>query len=141
MKDILYIEPQELSLKLKNTGNKGKDLVIVDVRDEDFIGGHIKGALHIPSHELSSCILNLIEETKDAKEVIFYCAYSQQRGPAGARLFLMEQQKIRNIKSIQEEEIFPKVYVLRGGFVEWQKKYGNDEKLTDKYNKKLWGDN
>ncbi|EMR08136.1 hypothetical protein PNEG_03574 [Pneumocystis murina B123] len=138
MIDFTYIEPQELCLKLKNTENKAKDIIIVDVREDDFIGGHIKGALHIPSYKLSSHILNLVEETKKAKEIIFYCSFSQQRGPAGARLFLVEQQKIHNIKGIQEKTIFPKVYVLRGGFVEWQKKYGNDEKLTDKYNKELW---
>ncbi|QSL67191.1 hypothetical protein MERGE_001581 [Pneumocystis wakefieldiae] len=141
MIDFTYIEPQDLCLKLKNKRNKENDIIIVDVRDDDFIGGHIKGALHIPSYELSSHILNLIEETKDAKEIIFYCSFSQQRGPSGARLFLKERQKIHNIKEIQEKHIFPKVYVLRGGFVEWQKKYGNDEELTDKYNKELWEKN
>ncbi|KAG5439094.1 hypothetical protein PCANB_001392 [Pneumocystis canis] len=100
IQDIIYIKPEELCLKLKSTENK-EEIAIIDVRDTDFIGGHIKGALHIPSCQLSSDILNLVEKTKNAKE---------------------------------------KIYVLQGGFVEWQKKYSEDEKLTEGYNKELWGE-
>ena len=31
-----------------------------------------------------------------------------------------------------------RVYVLRGGFTEWQEKYGEDEKLTEGYQKDIW---
>lgn len=112
MQDFSYINPEELCLKLKNTENNKDDMIIIDVRDDDFIGGHIKGALHIPSYELSSHILNLIEKIKNAKEVIFYCSFSQQRGPAGARLFSMTLQEIHNGKKIQEKHIFPVFYHL-----------------------------
>ncbi|KAG4302171.1 hypothetical protein PCK1_001443 [Pneumocystis canis] len=140
IQDIIYIKPEELCLKLKSTENK-EEIAIIDVRDTDFIGGHIKGALHIPSCQLSSDILNLVEKTKNAKEVIFYCSFSQQRGPSGAKLFLKTLKYIQqNIKNTQKKYGFPKIYVLQGGFVEWQKKYSEDEKLTEGYNKELWGE-
>ncbi|KTW29625.1 phosphatase YCH1 [Pneumocystis jirovecii RU7] len=138
MQSLEYLEPERLSLKLKNSENKEK-LVIVDVREEDFIGGHIKGALHIPSYQLPSDILNLVQKTRNAKEVVFYCSLSQKRyrGPAGAKLFLETQKVQQNTENLQKKEL-PNVYVLRGGFSEWQKKYGEDEKLTEGYNKELW---
>lgn len=30
------------------------------------------------------------------------------------------------------------VYVLDGGFVKWQEKYGKDKKVTDKYDEEIW---
>jgi hypothetical protein len=33
-----------------------------------------------------------------------------------------------------------KVYVLDRGFVGWQEKYGEDERLTEGYRKELWKD-
>ena len=51
------IDPEEVAEWLKNGG---KNLVIVDVRDDDFVeGGHIKGCTNIPStvfmEQWSSC--------------------------------------------------------------------------------------
>jgi hypothetical protein len=31
-----------------------------------------------------------------------------------------------------------RVYVLRGGFTEWQEKYGEDKALTEAYQKDIW---
>ena len=31
-----------------------------------------------------------------------------------------------------------RVYVLKGGFTEWQEKYGEDQKLTEGYQKDIW---
>lgn len=30
------------------------------------------------------------------------------------------------------------VYVLKGGFVEWQERFGEDSRLTEGYEKTLW---
>ena len=38
------------------------------------------------------------------------------------------------------EEKEQKVYVLDRGFVGWQEKYGEDERLTESYAKDLWKD-
>jgi len=54
---------------------------IVDVRDDDYIGGNIPGALNVPSRQMSSRVEELVEELKDLEAVVFTCALSQQRGP------------------------------------------------------------
>jgi len=58
-----------------------KSFQIVDVRDDDYIGGHIPGTLNVPSRQFSSRVEDLIEELKGHDAVIFTCALSQQRGP------------------------------------------------------------
>lgn len=37
-----------------------------------------------------------------------------------------------------EEKKEQQVYVLRGGFVEWQERFGEDARLTEGYEKALW---
>jgi len=39
-----------------------------------------------------------------------------------------------------EKKVTQKVYVLDGGFVKWQEKYGTDERLTEGYAKDIWAD-
>lgn len=58
-----------------------KTFKIVDVRDDDYVGGHIPGTLNIPSRQLPSRIDSLVDELKDNEAVVFTCALSQQRGP------------------------------------------------------------
>lgn len=55
------------------------DFAIVDVRDDDRIGGHIKGSLHQPSYKFLDEVQDLLEKVKDVPKVIFHCALSQQR--------------------------------------------------------------
>ena len=58
-----------------------KTFKIVDVRDDDYVGGHIPGTLNIPSRQLPSRVDSLVEELKDNEAIVFTCALSQQRGP------------------------------------------------------------
>ena len=58
-----------------------KTFKIVDVRDDDYVGGHIPGTLNIPSRQLPSRVDSLVDELKDNEAVVFTCALSQQRGP------------------------------------------------------------
>jgi hypothetical protein len=58
-----------------------KSFKIVDVRDDDYIGGHIPGTLNVPSQQFSSRVGDLVDELKDNEAVVFTCALSQQRGP------------------------------------------------------------
>ena len=58
-----------------------KTFKIVDVRDDDYVGGHIPGTLNVPSRQLSSRVDSLVDELKDNEAVVFTCALSQQRGP------------------------------------------------------------
>ena len=168
-------------------------ITVVDVRDDDYVGGHINSSIHVPSSSLDYRIPEIVRTMADKEIVVFHCALSQQRGPTAALRYL--RQRDRGIKtgkvgrekgppgigirdgSIQkvaspaskEEEIKgeiekvlespdsganggpglkaphrePKdqeVYVLDKGFVGWQEKYGNDERLTEGYVPDIWTD-
>ncbi|CAK7225754.1 Cdc25 phosphatase Ibp1 [Sporothrix curviconia] len=115
-------------------------LAIIDVRDDDYIGGHIMGSLHFASGSLDATLPTLLRKLQDAETVVFHCALSQQRGPSTALRYLREV-------AAQETKaggggIVPSkpqtVYVLDRGFVGWQEAYGEDKQLTEGYRKELW---
>ena len=83
-----YIQPNELESLIKDEASRTK-LVIVDVRDDDFKGGNIKGAINIPMHnfEHDQSIDELIKKVSSAETVVFHCYKSQQRGPFCAKEF------------------------------------------------------
>ena len=95
---------------------------------KDYIGGHIKGCIHIPSQQLDTMMPTLARRLQDKKTVVFHCALSQQRGPSAALRYLREG----NVPEGQE------VMVLDRGFVGWQEEFGRDERITEGYRKELW---
>ncbi|KAG9060797.1 hypothetical protein KI688_008878 [Linnemannia hyalina] len=108
----------------------GKDYLIVDVRGEDHVGGHVTGSLNLPLHELPERLPELLEEHADVPQLYFYCGQSHFRGPQGAAVWAEGQ----------SEELAAKqqVYVLKGGFVKWQKKYKEDHELVENYDERHW---
>ena len=60
-----------------------KDYCIVDVRDDDRIGGHIKGSHNSPSSDFLNKVDELVKQTKGVQTVIFHCALSQARYVSG----------------------------------------------------------
>ena len=93
--------------------------------------------------------------------VVFHCALSQERGPSAALRYMKERQRkaekgelpggvMTKVEERKEEgEKMPvseakvgeqEVYVLDKGFVGWQRKYGDDERLTEGYVADLWVD-
>ncbi|OQD68094.1 hypothetical protein PENPOL_c003G08890 [Penicillium polonicum] len=70
----------------------------------------------------------------DKKMVVFHCALSQQRGPSAALRYARERESTLGAEENQKQQVF----VLEGGFVEWQQKYGNDTKLTEAYAADIW---
>ncbi|KAJ1567798.1 hypothetical protein HK096_008629, partial [Nowakowskiella sp. JEL0078] len=102
--------------------------------DEDFVGGHIKGARNIPIQQVldDSNSEALISSLKDIPKVIFHCALSQVRGPKGALTYKRMTEGVTN----GEQEIL----VLRGGFAQWQEKYGKQLDLTEDYDEETWKD-
>lgn len=138
-------------------------LAVIDVRGSDHIGGHIRGSTWVPSDQLDYKTPELVRTLKDKDVVVFHCALSQQRGPSAALRYLREKQRLDPSSAVQskgdvKEETQvekegadgdaegeaqggkkkQKVYVLRGGFTEWQEKFGADEKLTEGWQKDLW---
>lgn len=56
-----------------------KDFLVVDVRDDDYTGGNIKGCLNQPSKDFLTTVDGLVKQTKEVPIVIFHCALSQVR--------------------------------------------------------------
>ncbi|KAI0903672.1 Rhodanese-like protein [Ustulina deusta] len=124
-------------------GGESKSIAVVDVRDDDHIGGHIRTSLHFPSASLDATMPTLLRKLADKDTVIFHCALSQQRGPSAALQYLREKEATASgsggAKSTESgEKKAQKVYVLDRGFVGWQEVYGLDERLTEGYRKELW---
>lgn len=96
---------------------------IIDVRDDDHVGGHIRTSTHVPSRGLEKQLPALVRALRDREVVVFHCALSQQRGPAAARRYLGERERDGEKVGGEEEGGGQKVYVLEGGFLRWQEKY------------------
>merc|ERR1712093_870291 len=131
------------------------NIAIIDVRDDDHIGGHIKHSIHAPSTTLDTKIPELVRKLKDKETVVFHCALSQQRGPSAALRYIRERDRLLGLsanlqsgsgvgqvlkknKEEGEEKKEQKVYVLDRGFVGWQERYGEDPRLTEGYRKEIW---
>lgn len=152
-----YIRPQELASQM--TSSPGS-VAVVDVRDDDYIGGHIKRGVHAPINELDARMPELLRTLKDKDRVVFHCMLSQQRGPRAALMYArakaqqaaregkdaevkrandqegveVEDENAVVVKKIAGQEIC----VLEGGFGQWQSRYGTDKNLTEGYVKELW---
>jgi rhodanese-related sulfurtransferase len=100
----------------------------------DHVGGHIRSSTWVPSSTLDVRMPELIRTLKDKKMVVFHCALSQQRGPSAALRYARERESALGAQESPNQQVF----VLDGGFVEWQQKYGSDTKLTDAYAADIW---
>ncbi|KAI1358157.1 Rhodanese-like protein [Xylaria arbuscula] len=131
---------------LAASASGGEGIAVVDVRDDDHIGGHIRNSLHFRSNSLDATMPTLLRRLEDKDTVIFHCALSQQRGPSAALRYLREKEAAvssgggTEATGLGEKKQRQKVYVLDQGFVGWQEVYGTDERLTEGYRKELWED-
>ncbi|KAL1840074.1 hypothetical protein VTJ49DRAFT_809 [Mycothermus thermophilus] len=70
------------------------NIAIIDVRDDDYIGGHIKGSRNVPSRTLDYMLPTLVRQLQDKDTVVFHCALSQQRGPSAALRYIRERERL-----------------------------------------------
>ena len=106
-----YLSAEELHALLVDPETAAKTLV-VDVRDEDHHGGHIAGALNIPSEEFAQSMSKVQTAAKDKDRVVFHCMQSQQRGPKAARMMAETIAK-------HGPDGFAKIQILENGFSGW----------------------
>lgn len=66
-------------------------IAIVDVRDVDHVGGHIRSSIHVPSSTLDYRTKEIVDTLADKDVVVFHCSLSQQRGPGAALKYLRER--------------------------------------------------
>jgi len=123
--------------------SKSSSLAVIDVRDSDYIGGHIVNGINAPTHTHDYRMPELVRTLKDKDVVVFHCALSQQRGPSSALRYLREKERLQSVNSkvadpakadasvegveadvtADGEGVVKNgqtVYVLEGGFVKWQ---------------------
>ncbi|KAI7869071.1 Rhodanese-like protein [Spinellus fusiger] len=124
---VQYIEADTLAEMIKN---KQRDFLIVDVRDTDYAGGHITGAVNIPAHTIIDRAHELVVEYEQVPLMVFHCALSQVRGPKSARIYNEAKQHLRPNSSQQ-------VKVLRYGFEGWLSKHHQDGLIED-YDPAVW---
>ena len=122
-------------------------IAIIDVRDSDHIGGNIAGSTWIPMDKLDARLPELVRTLKDKEKVVFHCMLSQQRGPKAALMYARSIQRLKAKDDEQQAEQDPKdeeqktkqqVYVLQGGFGQWQAEFGQDPRLTADYEPDLF---
>ncbi|KAF2261502.1 Rhodanese-like protein [Lojkania enalia] len=150
--DLSYVTRDELAKQIAESpsGALPDNVAVIDVRDSDRIGGHIKGSTWVPSSELDYRVPELVRTLKGKDTVVFHCALSQQRGPSAALKYLREKRRLDpqlkmegkgevkedgDGEKVGEEQ---KVVVLDGGFVKWQEKFGESRVLTEGYQKDIW---
>ncbi|KAK9917490.1 hypothetical protein WJX75_004973 [Coccomyxa subellipsoidea] len=119
-----YIEGEQLVQLLR--GEDKKTTCVLDVRDEDFQGGHIRGCLNIWSEEFyeDENIDSLIQKfgLLRYRQVVVTCFMSQQRGPFCAKRLASR------LDAIAAQEV-PKVLVLYGGIRKFKKDYAEESDL------------
>ncbi|GAA6057331.1 hypothetical protein JCM3770_001095 [Rhodotorula araucariae] len=158
-----YLSADQLA-ELVRVGTPGKDYQVVDVRDDDFRGGNIPGAIRAPSEERTEqSVLELVDKLKDVPTVIFHCSLSQVRGPKAARIYAEAMLEAQAAKSApppessaaagagpqdfspnpyrqQHREGQQQVFVLRDGFSNWQGLYRADPLLVENFDARVWAD-
>ncbi|EIW80887.1 Rhodanese-like protein [Coniophora puteana RWD-64-598 SS2] len=130
-KMVQYVTGEELVEIIRSDKVPSKDYLIVDVRDADYRGGNIKGSFHLPSEKFEQNVQGLVSKTKDVPLVIFHCALSQARGPKAARDY-------ENIRNAADGVSPAEVYILRGGFTQWQRRYKDHADLVENYDAAVW---
>ncbi|KAI5955327.1 ibp1 [Candida jiufengensis] len=141
--DLKYIKPQTLYQWITNKSsppNGNGKFAIIDVRDSDYVGGHIKGSWHYPSSNFQNSLEDLQNKLyeNDINNVIFHCMLSQSRGPSSTLKFLRSIDSIKNSKLKEFLEKKLNIYVLRGGFSHWQSEFGNDSNVTESYDEDIY---
>lgn len=140
-KDINYWTADELGSLMKNEQNSNrKTIQVVDVRDDDYVGGHVPGCINLQFNSFWSTRLNiwnkgwekrisrgrqrgfnileeLAEKISNKEFIVFHCMFSVTRGPASARAY-QNMLTVTKSKSINKKQ---KVLVLEGGFDMWRK--------------------
>ncbi|KAK8080262.1 hypothetical protein PG997_008080 [Apiospora hydei] len=136
-----------LAVQAAGLNSDTSKLAVVDVRDDDYIGGHIQGSLNFPSRSLDAMMPTLLRKLEGKETVVFHCALSQQRGPSAALRYMREKEAAKDVDNKNKEteggetqQPPQTVYILDRGFVGWQEKYGPDERLTEAYRKEIWED-
>jgi rhodanese-related sulfurtransferase len=116
---VEWIQPEELyQIMMHEQKDSNQQLVVVDVRDEDFKEGKILNSIHHTSesiliHGFPTRFLDRFFNENHSFLVVFHCFYSQCRGPACAETFANALKSKQNVR----------IAVLTGGYQRWRVLY------------------
>jgi rhodanese-related sulfurtransferase len=122
-----------------------RGLVVLDVRDDDYAGGHIAQARHVPAgkflaDDAGGAAQAQARAVVGKETVVVHCALSQVRGPACASRLAAALEELR-------APVVPRVLVLEGGFSAFARlMYRKDRTLFADFDERLhassdWHDN
>jgi rhodanese-related sulfurtransferase len=125
---VEFLQPEALAALLRAPASRAT-LLILDVRDDDFAGGNIRGAVNIPSYDLDGAALEAFFEARcgpasGVKTVVVHCYLSQQRGPTAAR-------RLAAALAARGRAGAPAVAVLAHGWRRFGRMFAGDAELVE----------
>ncbi|CAK9441056.1 uncharacterized protein LODBEIA_P49250 [Lodderomyces beijingensis] len=138
--DLKTISSSTLHSWLLQGKSKHGKFQVVDVRDSDYVGGHIRSSYNYPAANFHSTLLELQQRLykQQVSDVVFHCMLSQARGPKAALMFLRAIDDIADPAMKRYFMDHVHVYILKGGFSHWQGEYGSDPNVTEDYAADIW---
>jgi rhodanese-related sulfurtransferase len=112
-----------------------RPLVVIDVRDDDFSGGHIAQALNVPAAEFLANVSAQARSVACKETVVVHCAFSQVRGPKCAGRLAAALAELRDVPAAPA----PRVAVLEGGFSAFARVYRTDPSLFAEFDERVHG--
>jgi Cdc25 family phosphatase len=131
VEDLPYIQADALATLLRAqeaTPAPQRRLVVIDVRGDDFAGGHIAQATNIPAPVFLEDVSSYAKQYADKEKVVFHCVSSRNRARRCAGRF-------RDAYAALDEATAatPEILVLEGGFVNFARLYKDDKELVADY--------
>lgn len=113
-----YVDSSEVASLIKSSSD---DIVIIDLRKNDYVGGKIKGALNIPYTSITNSIGDLYRLLSKAgiKQIIIHCVSSRDRATRTWGWFNDYQNK--NAEGANKI----KITILKGGFKAFAENYSD----------------
>lgn len=108
---IQYLPPHALQDMIAKRNSGQFTLAIVDLRDNDFVGGHIPGCVNLPSRSFVRSLDQAIGTLSSAPLVVFHCLISMHRAPMCAKMY---KERLLQLGYNQD------VMILEGGFSRWR---------------------
>ncbi|KAK6436085.1 Cdc25 phosphatase Ibp1 [Oleoguttula sp. CCFEE 5521] len=118
--------------------SRDTSVAVVDVRDDDHVGGHIHSSYHVASGTHDVALPELVWKLEGKETVVFHCMLSQQRGPKAAINYVRERERLIGKGGAGKEQkvMVLEVTLLNG--VDDDLRYGEDKELTEAYAKDVW---
>ena len=112
-------------------------IAVIDVRDDDHVGGHIKSSTHVPSSSLDYRIPEIVRTMAGKEIVVFHCALSQQRGPAAALRYMRERESKVNKGKMLRETGPPEIGIRNGSVQQVSTPTSKKQEVNDEIGKTL----